>query len=61
MKRPVLNKIDDFSWGNIKGIVMTMGKNQWDIMLEETYNIGGTLVELDDNEQFVAAYRMPRA
>jgi len=58
MKRPELHKIElkTFPLG---GVSMTMGKNQWDVMLDEAYKMGCTLIELDDDENFIAAYQKP--
>jgi len=38
-------------------MVMTMGEGQWDAMLSAAYANGFILLELDDNEVPVRAYR----
>jgi len=38
-------------------LVMTMGVGQWDGMLSAAYAAGFILLELDENEQPVRAYR----
>ena len=35
-----------------------MSTGQWDALLAEAYRRGHTLLELDDNERPVAAYRL---
>ena len=39
----------------------TMSPGQWDAFLAVVYDEGGTLLELDDDEQPVAAYRRPQS
>mgnify|MGYP000670750117 CR=1 FL=1 len=36
---------------------ITMGRNQWDAMLEAAYRAGWVLLELDDDERPLAAYQ----
>lgn len=36
---------------------ITLGRNQWDAMLEAAYLAGWVLLELDDDERPVAAYQ----
>jgi hypothetical protein len=58
MKRPKLNKIPLSDARPEPGVVtLTMSVGQWDLLLEVGYNRGFTLLELDDNEIPVAAYR----
>lgn len=38
-------------------LVMTMSEGQWDVMLSAAYANGFILLELDDNEVPVRAYR----
>jgi len=38
-------------------VTVTMAIGQWDALLAEAYRRGHTLLELDANEQPVAAYR----
>ena len=37
----------------------TMSIGQWDTMLQAAYDVGFTLLELDDEENIVRAYRTP--
>jgi hypothetical protein len=39
--------------------LITMSVGQWDALLAQTYKQGWTLLELDDDEQLVAAYQRP--
>ena len=63
MKRPKLNKTDlgetikAMLGGETPGCFITMSRGQWDVLLLNTYNRGWILLELDDDEQPVAAYR----
>jgi len=62
MKRPVLNKVplDDMMNGLIGGkpsITVTMSPGQWDRLLQSAYDAGHNLIEVDDNEIPVRAYR----
>ena len=59
MKRPKLNEIDiktknPFAPG-IATITMSIG--QWDLLLQTAYDDNWILLELDDNETPVKAYR----
>ena len=59
MKRPPLHAVplDDVRIG--PGVILvTMSTGQWDALLAEAYRRGHTLLELDDNERPVAAYRL---
>ncbi len=38
-------------------LLITMSISQWDLFLSEAYKRGATLLELDDSEQPIAAYR----
>jgi hypothetical protein len=38
---------------------MTMSAGQWDVTLETAYSAGWVLVEVDDDEAPVRAYRTP--
>jgi hypothetical protein len=38
---------------------VTMSVGQWDSLLQATYNAGWLLLELDNNERVVCAYRLP--
>ena len=58
MNRPPLHEIPlasvTFSPGTL---LVTMSTGQWDALLAEAYRRGHTLLELDDQERPVAAYR----
>jgi hypothetical protein len=59
MKRPVLNEIP-LEGGTVffrPGLFITMSVGQWDGLLEAAYDTGATLLELDDDENPVKAYR----
>lgn len=62
MKRPVLNKVslDDVMNGLLDGkpsVNVTMSPGQWDTFLQCAYDAGHNLIEVDDNEMPVKAYR----
>jgi len=62
MKRPVLNivSLDDVMYGLLGGkpsVNITMSQGQWDALLQAAYDAGHNLIELDDNEIPVRAYR----
>ena len=58
MKRPPLHQIPLSKVRLLPGsLMMTMNIGQWDALLDEGYNQGATLLELDSNERPVAAYR----
>lgn len=38
-------------------LIMTMGIGQWDALLARAYDDGWTLIELDENEVPIRAYR----
>lgn len=62
MKRPVLNKVslDDVMNGLLGGkpsATVTMSQGQWDGFLQAAYDTGHNLIELDENEIPVRAYR----
>lgn len=59
IRRPtVLNEIP-LDGGLIKkpAVIVTMSRGQWDKLLSAAYDSGATLLELDDNEIPVRAYR----
>jgi hypothetical protein len=57
MKRPVLNEIQ-VEGGILKpGLIVTMSIGQWDKLLAAAYDNGATLLELDENETPIRAYR----
>lgn len=63
MNRPELNEIslqDAISSMYQPGASITMGIDQWDNLLREAYEHGWTLLELDDDEILIKAYRKPR-
>ncbi len=62
MKQPKLNEIDlEGAMAGILegggGLVVTMSPGQWDALLDEGYNRGALLLEIDQNEQPVRAYQ----
>lgn len=63
LRRPKLNKISTKEafqnlMGTKPGFYITMSPGQWDNFLEEGYfRQGATLIELDENEKPIAAYR----
>jgi hypothetical protein len=63
MKRPALNEISiDFEGVLMrKGVLITMSQGQWDGLLAAAYDTGATLLELDDDEMPIKAYRKARA
>ncbi len=58
MKRPKLNEIpmDPEILGK-PGVNITMSDGQWDKFLQAGYDAGCTLIELDENQRPVRAYR----
>ena len=56
--RPILNEIP-LADGRIlnPGVVTTMRAGQWDKLLAAAYDTGATLLELDDDETPIKAYR----
>jgi len=57
MKRPILKEISLENL-NLKGqMVVTMNKGQWDMFLEKGYENGAILLEVDDNEIPIKAYK----
>jgi len=61
MQRPELNEIDlkiadMFKPGQI---AITMSEGQWDYLLQEIYDNYGLLVELNDNEVPIHAFKKP--
>ena len=62
MKRPELNEIPLREamagiLGGGGGLIITMSVGQWDALLDEGYNRGALLLEIDQNEQPVKAYQ----
>jgi hypothetical protein len=59
MKRPLLEPIElsDVFPPRPKTVVVTMSIGQWDRFLALAYREGYTLLELDDDERPIAAYR----
>jgi len=59
MKRPALHPIPLDAVTFERGTVtLTMSQGQWNDLLAEAYQRGHTLLELDDQERPVAAYRL---
>lgn len=58
MNRPPLNEIP-LDWTEIlsPGCSITMSPDQWDTVLKVAYDLGWTLIEVDETEIPVAAYR----
>lgn len=57
MKRPILNEIPLEGGIFESGLIVTMSPGQWDRLLAAAYDRGATLLELNDNEIPVRAYR----
>jgi|APIni6443716594_1056825.scaffolds.fasta_scaffold453496_2 hypothetical protein len=58
MKRPVLNEIPLDGAAILKrGLTVTMSIGQWDKLLEAAYVGRATLLELDDDETPIRAFR----
>ena len=58
MKRPLLHPIPLADVTFARGtMTFTMSQNQWDSLLAAAYERGATLLELDDDERPVAAYK----
>lgn len=62
MKTPELNEIDVNEamtgfLGGSGGLFATMSTGQWDALLDEVYQRDGTLLELNEDEIPVRAYR----
>jgi len=62
MKRPVLNEVSlnhvmESLLGGNPSVNVTMSIGQWDGFLQAAYEAGHNLIELDDNEIPVRAYR----
>jgi len=64
MQRPKLNQIPiEKVWLVKEGLAqgfMTMSIDQWDYLLQLAYDDDWILLEVDDNEMVVKAYRKPR-
>lgn len=60
MERPILNKINlkNVNLSSPGEFFITMSVGQWDLFLQEGYEVyGATLLELDDNEIPINAYK----
>ena len=62
MERPEMNEIPlgaamNSLFGGKPGGNVTMAIGQWDALLAEAYDTGWTLIEVDENEIPVKAYR----
>lgn len=57
MKRPVLNETPLGGIMLKPAVIVTMSRGQWDKLLSAAYDNGATLLELDDNEMPIRAYR----
>lgn len=54
---PLVEATKALTGGVPRARVMTMGSRQWDSMLSAAYSAGWILLEMDDNERPVRAYR----
>jgi len=45
---------------NPASLIVTMSVGQWDNTLEESYDIGAILLELDENENIINVYQKPK-
>jgi hypothetical protein len=57
MKRPVLNETPLGGIMLKPSVIVTMSIDQWDGLLAAAYDRGATLLELDDDEMPIRAYR----
>jgi hypothetical protein len=57
IKRPVLNEIPLAGIMLKPSVIVTMSIGQWDGLLAAAYDHGAVLLELDDNETPIRAYR----
>lgn len=63
MKRPKLNEtnldnaMNALLNGEKAGVYVTMSVGQWDSLLQNAYDRGWILLELDDRERPIRAYR----
>jgi len=57
MKRPELNEVPLSTITDKPSVIITMSTGQWDGFLQAAYDYGHTLLELDENEHPVRAYR----
>jgi hypothetical protein len=57
MKRPVLNETPLGGIMMKPAVIVTMSVGQWDGLLAAAYDRGHILLELDDNETPIKAYR----
>jgi hypothetical protein len=57
IKRPVLNEIPLAGIMLKPSVIVTMSIGQWDGLLAAAYGGGAVLLELDDNETPIKAYR----
>ena len=54
---PITDALNALSGGVPGARIVTMGIGQWDALLANAYERGWILLELDDNEKPVRAYR----
>jgi len=62
MKRPILNEVSlsdtmDALVNGVPSVIFTMSQGQWDTLLQLAYDEGHTLIELNENEAPMKAYR----
>lgn len=61
MKRPALNEVPlRADVLNKPGVSITMSAGQWDGLLQAAYDVGCTLIEIDQNGKPARAYRKDR-
>ena len=62
MTRPELRQISlSDGWLKAGEVTVTMSVDQWDAVLANSYDAGFILLELDENENPVAAYQKANA
>jgi len=54
---PLDEAMKALSGGTPRAIVMTMSEGQWDVVLANAYELGWILLELDEDERPLRAYR----
>ena len=59
MERPELKEIPVDGVFDGSSVIITMSRGQWDDFLQAAYNNGIILLEVDENEIPVKAYRRP--
>ena len=57
MKQPILNEVSLDTIFNKPSVSITMSPGQWDGILQAAYDAGHNLIEVDENENPLKAYR----